>query len=58
MDFIERRDSLVMRENSTRAAISISIIPDDIPEDIESFYVVINDVRLIGESDFSTDPGM
>lgn len=57
VDFVPRDSSLVMRENSTKAAISISIIPDDVPEDIESFYVVITGVKLIGESEYNTQPG-
>ena len=47
-----------MRENTTRAAVSISIIPDDIPEDIESFYVIIYKVTLIGESTIGGEPGV
>ncbi|CAK8694047.1 unnamed protein product [Clavelina lepadiformis] len=57
-DFIPRDSSLVMRENTTRAAVSISIIPDDIPEDIESFYVIIYKVTLIGESTIGGEPGI
>jgi len=56
MDFIPRDSSLIMRENSTKAAISISIMPDDLPEDIESFYVIIDDVTLIGESKLGGKP--
>ena len=56
-DFISRDSTLIMRENSTRAAISISIIPDDEPEDIESFFVIIDDVTLIGESKLGGEPG-
>ena len=50
VDFISRDSRLVMRENSTRAAVAITIVPDDVPEDIETFYVIIKDVRLIGDS--------
>ena len=37
--------------------MSFSILPDDVPEDIESFYVIIYDVTLIGESMLDGMPG-
>ena len=46
-----------MRENSTRAAVAVGIVPDDTPEDVETFYVVITRVRLIGESEVGGAPG-
>lgn len=41
----------------TSATIAISIVPDDVPEDIESFYVKLTDVALIGEPMMNSVPG-
>ncbi|XP_039258016.2 adhesion G-protein coupled receptor V1-like isoform X1 [Styela clava] len=57
-DYIARDDSITLMENITSATIAISIVPDDIPEDIESFYVVLTDVKIIGESMFNSQPGI
>lgn len=57
LDYRSRDSSLIMRENSTRAAVSFSILPDDDAEDIESFFVVIYNVTLIGQSRIGGKPG-
>lgn len=56
-DFISRSDVIVMRENVTRATVAISIVPDDIPEDIETFYVTLTEVSVIGDSLLNSHPG-
>ena len=57
VDYRSRDSRLIMRENSTRAAVSVSILPDNIAEDIESFYVIIYNVTLIGQSSVGGEPG-
>lgn len=57
-DFIARKDSIILHENITQSTVAISIVPDDFPEDIETFYVKITDVRNIGESKFGGTPGL
>lgn len=57
-DFIARDDSIYILENVTSATIAISIVPDDVPEDIESFYVKLTDVTLIGEPMMNSVPGI
>ncbi|XP_077417871.1 adhesion G-protein coupled receptor V1 isoform X3 [Vanacampus margaritifer] len=46
-DYIAKDDTLVMTEGATVALVTITILPDDIPELSESFLVNITSVELV-----------
>uniref|UniRef100_A0A672JI01 Adhesion G-protein coupled receptor V1 n=1 Tax=Salarias fasciatus TaxID=181472 RepID=A0A672JI01_SALFA len=49
-DFSEKDDTIVMINGATVAIVTVTILPDDIPELAESFLVNITGVELVGGS--------
>ncbi|XP_071260291.1 adhesion G-protein coupled receptor V1-like isoform X2 [Salvelinus alpinus] len=47
-DYTPREGTVIMKENSTLALITITILPDEAPELAESFLVNITSVELVG----------
>ncbi|XP_051546873.1 adhesion G-protein coupled receptor V1 isoform X1 [Myxocyprinus asiaticus] len=48
MDYVVKEATVIMMENATVVLVTISILPDDIPELAETFLVHITRVELLG----------
>ncbi|KAL0979759.1 hypothetical protein UPYG_G00189270 [Umbra pygmaea] len=46
-DYTPRDDAVIMKENSTLVLVTITILPDEVPELAESFLVNITGVQLV-----------
>ncbi|KAM3842448.1 adhesion G-protein coupled receptor V1-like, partial [Diretmus argenteus] len=49
-DYTAKDDSIIMIDGATVVLVTITILPDDVPELAESFLVNITSVELVGES--------
>ncbi|XP_036383544.1 LOW QUALITY PROTEIN: adhesion G-protein coupled receptor V1 [Megalops cyprinoides] len=47
-DYVGKEEMVVMKENIESVLVTITVLPDDIPELAESFLVNISSVRLLG----------
>ncbi|KAJ8006188.1 hypothetical protein DPEC_G00125640 [Dallia pectoralis] len=58
LDYTPRDDTVFMKENTTMAMITITILPDEAPELAESFLVNITSVQLVGGLTGSGQPSV
>ncbi|XP_056157733.1 adhesion G-protein coupled receptor V1 isoform X2 [Lampris incognitus] len=57
-DYTAKDDTVVMTEGAAVVLVTVTILPDDIPELAESFLVNITSVELVGESPVAGKPNV
>ncbi|XP_029685938.1 LOW QUALITY PROTEIN: adhesion G-protein coupled receptor V1 [Takifugu rubripes] len=58
LDFTPRDDAVILTDGATVALVTLTILPDDVPELAESFLVNISGVELIQGSEVAGQPSV
>ncbi|RXN21226.1 G- coupled receptor 98-like protein [Labeo rohita] len=57
-DYVAKEATIIMKENATVVLVSITILPDDVPELAETFLVNITKVELLGGDTGAAQPSV
>ncbi|XP_035235780.1 adhesion G-protein coupled receptor V1 isoform X2 [Anguilla anguilla] len=57
-DFVPKEEMVVMKEDARTAMVTVTLLPDDVPELAESFLVNITGVELLGGAVGAGQPSM
>ncbi|KAJ8285558.1 hypothetical protein GJAV_G00028220 [Gymnothorax javanicus] len=57
-DYVPKEETVVMKEDTRTEMVSITLLPDDVPELAESFLVNITHVELVGGAEGAGQPSM